>query len=131
MILESFAALNLGLGAFDAYLTRRRIKEYGPKVEMNRAVRWLSTLLGPTLAAIWGVFGPCVGWTYCFYFFKWGLPLAFLTGYNLKRFFNQMASIALERDARMHQLLKELGSGNGDTLPPDESTSKPDPSDSK
>jgi len=109
MILESLAALNFALSAFDAYLTQRRIREYGVNVEMNCWIRKLSTQLGPQTAALIGVMVPGTLWTYCFLYFSLGIPLAFLTGFNLKRFLIQLTSIELERDARVHKLLDELG----------------------
>jgi hypothetical protein len=128
LILQLLALTNFALGAFDCWLTQRRIKAYGPKVELNRGIRKLSTLLGPEIAAILGVMIPVFGWSYGLYFFKLAIPLAFLTGFNLKRFFIQMTSIQLERDARVHKLLQELGS----EVPPShyESTSSSDPSNS-
>lgn len=105
------AAINFFLGAFDAYITQRRIRDYGVNVELNSGIRYLATHLGPYLASIIGVLGPCIGWSYIFTVLELPIPLAILIGFNLKRFHIQLSSLQFEREARA--LKAELDKRNG------------------
>jgi hypothetical protein len=105
------AAINFLLGAFDAYITQRRLRDYGPSVELNSIIRYMATHLGPYLASIIGVLGPCIGWTYIFTVLNQPVFLAVLIGFNLKRFEIQWASLRFEAQARA--LKAELAKRNG------------------
>jgi len=121
------ATVNFLLGAFDAYITQRRIRDYGVHVELNGIIRWLATHLGPYLASLIGVLGPCVGWTYIFTALELPIPLAILIGFNLKRFHIQLSSLQFEREARA--LKAELDKRNGEAaLNPPESDVSTSPS---
>lgn len=131
MILETLAATNFLLGAYDAWLTQRRIKLFGKGFELNRLIKELSTLMGPETAAIVGVLGPVVGWTYILSYFNLTWALALLVGYNLKRFELQLSSAVFEKHAReIQKMLKEFGSTES-TLHSGESTPPVDPSNFK
>ena len=101
MVLSILGGLNLLLGIYDTYLTQRRIKLFGPWIELNWLVRELATQTGPTLAAIIGVLGPVVVWTAGLVYFKFPVFLALLAGINLKRFEMQLASTELEQKFRL------------------------------
>jgi hypothetical protein len=91
----------------------------------------MATPLGPELASVIGVLGPCVGWTYILCYFNLTWALALLVGFNLKRFEMQLTSAVFEREARKIQaLINDFGSKSS-TLHDDESTSQLDPSLSK
>jgi hypothetical protein len=123
MILQALAALNAIFVVFDAYVTESRIRKYTPQAEMQSQIRWLATHLGPKLGTILGVIGPGFGWTAGLFYFHLAIPLAFLTGYNAKRFMIRLLSFKLEHDPRVQALLQELGHQDA-TLPSVESTTQ-------
>lgn len=98
MILQLLAATNFLLGSYDAYITRRRMKMFGNSFELNGLIKLLATHLGPDLAAAIGVLGPCVGWTYIFFYFNLPIALAIWVGYSLKKLEIQLASGAYEKN---------------------------------
>lgn len=123
MTLEILASLNFLLGAYDSWLTQRRIKSFGVNFELNRLVKRISTFLGPDLAAIIGVLGPSVGWTYIFCFFNLPVLLALLVGYNLKRFEMQLSSQVFEDNLKkIQKSIEEFRSRKSTTLLEGEST---------
>lgn len=128
------AAINFLIGAFDTYLTQRRITDYGVEVELNNLIRWMSTCLGPQVAAILGVMLPTTLWTYLLYYFNLPIMLALLTGFNLKRFEIQVASLFFEHRAKNIQKMiddyNKLAGGKA-TLPFDSKESQPPASSSK
>lgn len=131
MILEALAAVNFVLGAYDAYLTQRRMKAFGKGFELNHLIKSLSTRKGPEIAAVVGVLGPCVGWTYIFTYFHLTWALALLVGFNAKRFEIQLSSAVFEKQAlAIQKAINEFGSTRSNP-PYDESTSSVDPSNSK
>ena len=100
--------------------------------ELNRLIKVLSTHLGPELAAVIGVLGPCVGWTYIFSYFNLPWALALMVGFNLKRFEIQLSSAVFEKQARaLQKMMKEFRSANSATLPEGESTPSADRENSK
>jgi hypothetical protein len=109
MILESLAVVNFCMGVYDSLLTKQRIQEYGPVIETTTPIRWLATRMGPETAALLGILLPVAGWTFGLLYFKLGIPLALLTGFNLKGFWMRLASRSLEKDPRVQKFLKELG----------------------
>lgn len=124
MILQILAATNFLLGAYDAWLTQHRIKAFGKGFELNRLIKELSTLLGPDLAAIIGVLGPTVGWTYIFTYFNLPWALALMVGFNAKRFEIQLSSRVFEKQATiLKKMMDEIGRTEA-TLPSSESTDK-------
>lgn len=127
MILQVLAASNFLLGAYDAWLTRRRMKAFGKNFELNQLIKVLSTHLGPDLAAVVGVLGPCVGWTFIFTFFNLPWALALLVGFNAKRFEIQLQSRVYEKSAlKIQKMMNEFRSANEATLPSGESTPSAD-----
>jgi len=124
MVLELLAASNFLLGAYDAWLTQRRMKAFGVNFELNRLIKALSTHLGPELAAVIGVLGPCVGWTYIFFYFNLPWALALMVGFNLKRFEIQLSSAVFEKQAgQIQKMLNDFRASDA-TLPSVESTTK-------
>lgn len=129
MLLQLLATANFGLGTFDAYVTRRRIKDYGANIELNSFIKAMATRLGPEIATFIGVLGPISGWILLSFLTGWTLPLAVLLGMNIKRFEIQMISVTLERDERVRKILqqyKQFGSAPA-TLPGDSKNPKADP----
>lgn len=133
MLIQLLAASNFLLGAYDAWLTQKRIKLFGKGFELNRLIKILTTHTGPETAAIIGVLGPVVGWTYILSYFNLTWALALLVGYNLKRFELQLSSAVFEAHAREIQtMLKKFRSADESTLhssgeltpPADRSSSK-------
>jgi hypothetical protein len=124
MTLELLAATNFFLGAYDAWLTNKRMKAFAVNFELNRLIKLLSTHLGPELASVIGVLGPCVGWTYIFCYFNLPVALAILVGYGLKRFEIQLASRVFEKNALAIQKMFAEFRGSDATLPSVESTTK-------
>src|SRR6266550_5055628 len=99
MILQALAATNFLLGAYDAWLTQKRMKAFGVNFELNKLIKVLTTRIGPDLAAVIGVLGPCVGWTFILCYFNLPVALALLVGFGVKRFEIQIASRAYEQSA--------------------------------
>lgn len=123
MILQALAATNFFLSAYDAWLTQKRMKAFGNNFELNKLVKVLSTRLGPELAAAIGVLGPCVVWTYIFFYFNLPVALAIMVGYGFKRFELQLASRVYEQKVlEMTRMINEFRATNAATLPVGEST---------
>ena len=124
MILQILAATNFLLGAYDAWLTQHRIKAFGKGFELNGLIKVLSTHLGPDLAAVIGVLGPCVGWTYIFTYFNLTWALALMVGFNVKRFEMQLSSRVFEKQATALKVMMDEFGNREATLPSAESTAK-------
>jgi hypothetical protein len=132
LVVQILAGTNFLLGVYDCYLTQRRIKLFGRGFELNRLIKAISTLTGPEIAAVIGVLGPVVGWTYIFCYFNLTWALALMVGYGLKRFEMQLSSIAFEKNAiEIQKLINEKLGSESATLPDDESTSQSEPSNLK
>jgi hypothetical protein len=120
--------INFALAAFDAWLTQRRIVDYGVDVELNGVIRKLATGLGPQMAALLGVMIPVALWSYLAFYFNTPVLFAVLVGFNLKRFEIQVASLAFEKSAKDIQKAindyHKLVGGNA-TLPLDSKESLP------
>jgi hypothetical protein len=130
MLIEVLATSNFLLGAYDAWLTQRRMRAFGVNFELNRLIKAISVHLGPELAAIIGILGPCVGWTYIFFYFHLTWTLALMVGFNLKRFEMQLSSAVFEKQVKeIQKALNGIGSKSA-PLPDGESTPKLDPTDS-
>jgi hypothetical protein len=130
MLIQALAAANFALGAFDAYITKMRIEEYGPKVEINALLKWMATRLGPAAGAVIGVMLPTVGWTMAACALNWPVLLAFWVGFNCKRVETQLVSLWVLRHMQAAQKLIEdykKSGGSGATLPPGETTPKESP----
>lgn len=129
MLFQFLALSNFALGCFDAYVTRRRIRDYGVKIEINSFARWLATHLGPEAGTFISVLGPIAGWIIVCYTMGWVLPLAVLLGVNIKRADIQLISVYLESQTHVKQMLEQYKvSGSGPaTLPGDAKRSQSDP----
>lgn len=128
------AALNFLLAIFDTWLTARRIRDYGVKVETNGLIRFLSTHVGPELGALLGVTIPAAMWTYLLVDLHLPVALALLVGWNLKRFDRQLASLEFEKKAgNVSELIDAYNkiAGGEATLPSDSKKSKPPATSSK
>lgn len=119
------AALLFMCGVFDSYLTVRRIKDWGPNVELNRLIRFTSTRLGPELAVLLFVLGPLVGWAYIFKLFDFPIGLGLMVGWKLKMSYVQILSLHVEKDAKLLRSMIDKKFGSGDaTLPSSDATDR-------
>lgn len=109
MLILSLVLINFLFATFDAWLTCRRIKDYGPQVELNKLIRWLSTRLGPELGVLLGIFGPVSLQTYLFVFLDWPVALGILIGLRLKMFWIQLLSLVFEKDIKKFIAENNLG----------------------
>lgn len=107
MLFQLLALANFALSMFDCYVTRRRIRDYGVKIEVNRLARWLSTRLGPEAGTFISVLGPLIGWVIVCNLMGWVTPLAILLGVNIKRADIQLISVYLESQAQVKQMLEK------------------------
>lgn len=84
---------------YDAYLTRRRITEWGPSAELNPLTSWLCRHLGLSN----GIVGSILALHILVSMFAWHIPIfyVFYTGFLTKQFFMQLASLKVERDMRV------------------------------
>lgn len=123
------------LGAFDAWLTQRRIRDYGSSVELNSAIRYLATTLGPQAASVIGVMLPVTAISFLTWFFNVPILLALLVGFNIKRFEIQLASLEFEKTAKnikeQINAYHKLHGSEEATLPSDSNESKSEPPSSK
>lgn len=133
--LDALVLTYFSLGVFDAWLTCRRIKDYGPAVETNKSIRKMAHHLGPQIAAVVGVMVPTVSIAFLLWLFQLPIVLALLVGFNFKRFDIQLASLEYEK---IHRNIKEqiaeynkLHGSKEATLPSDANVSKLDPTSSK
>lgn len=113
----------------DMYITRRRIKDYGPEVELNSFIKKLATLMGPELGSLIGVGAIGAMWLFIFNYFNLPSLLAISLGWKLKMFKIQIDSIFFEHQLKkMAKVIndKHFGSESA-TLPDEDLTSKPDP----
>ena len=83
---------------YDAYLTRRRIIEWGPAAELNPITNYLIKMLGLSNGVVGGILAPHI----LFSIFASSLPgmYLFYTGFLTKQFFMQLASLQTERIMR-------------------------------
>lgn len=88
------------LCAFDAWITRKRMIQYGPQVEGNEIVRNLATTKGPEAAVYVGIILPSILISLVLVALDWPLLLAGLTGYRVRMFINQFQSLQFEKEAR-------------------------------
>lgn len=109
MMLLLLAAINFLLASFDAWLTRRRIRDFGVSVELNPGIRWLSTRLGPEVGAFIGILGPTAAQTIIFVSFGWPIPLAILIGLRLRLFYIQLLSLKFEKQVKQYIADYNLG----------------------
>lgn len=100
MILELLAATNFGLAAFDAWLTRRRMLDYGVNVELNRTIRWAATVLGPEFGPALAICGIAAAQSALCVHFNIDWILGFLIGVRGKLFMIQLASLRFEKQAK-------------------------------
>lgn len=117
------ALANLGLGAYDAYLTQKRMKQYGVEIELNAAIRWLSTQTGPETGAYIGIILPAFLQSLVGMSFNLGLALAVLVGFRLRFFYTQLQSHKVEKHVIKFAKQIERAKSRA-TLPPSESTDK-------
>jgi hypothetical protein len=133
MLLEGLVLANFGFTAYDAYLTRRRMHDYGINVEMSTWLRLCCRTLGIELGLLGGMLLPFFGVLSILYAFKATIILAFILGVKVKLFQNQLISLIFEKDAKLirkaieeHQ--KKFGDPGAQTLQAPTSTGVEDTS---
>lgn len=130
-VMDALVLTYFSLGVFDAWLTQRRIKDYGPTVETNKGIRRMAHHLGPQVAAIVGVMVPTVAIAFLLWLFQLPTVLALMVGFNFKRFDMQLASLEYEKvHKNIKKQIAEYNKLHGDgeaSLPSDLHGSKPSP----
>lgn len=116
-------AIACSLVGFDVWLTRRRMREYGTKIEMNPVIRRLTNKLGIELGLLLGVFIPFCALTLVCQGLGWEDVYAAYTGFRFFLFSMQLRSLRYERDIKRH--LAQFGPPRGASLPPSASPSDP------
>jgi hypothetical protein len=120
-MLLSLAAINFALAAFDGGLTRRRINDYGVRVELNRAIQLICLRLGVEAGVLLGIMIPVAAQTILFYWLNWPIAFALLIGFRLKLFLIQWQSLIFEKQIRA--IKRELNrGGRSDPTPSRESS---------
>src|SRR5208283_1324689 len=123
------ATLLFFLAAFDAWLTVRRMNEYGLHVEMNKWIRWLSTRMGPELGCLVGILIPVLLQVLFCKALDLTWLLALLVGLRLRYWWIQLESLAVEKLLKramkdgQFKLLANLGIKVGDASQPDKPSS--------
>jgi len=102
-MLKTLALINFALAAFDAYLTRRRMHEYGIWVELNQTIQKLSRSLGIEMGVLLGIMLPVLAQTTVIYWLNWPVAFGVLIGFRLKLFVNQLMSIKFEKQLREYK----------------------------
>jgi hypothetical protein len=97
-------------------MTKRRLKQFGDKIELNPFMRLMCAVVGQPSGVIAGVFVPIALWTILAFAKDWREAYAFSTAYFLHLFIVQRASLRWEAIVQK-ALLAELGSGPS-ALPP-------------
>jgi hypothetical protein len=104
-MLELLCLINFSFAAFDAWLTRRRLKTYGPNVELNGIIRATAKVLGPEAAVIGPILFIGASQSYLCNFFHLEWVIAMLVGFRLRMFYNQLMSMRFESQAKDIQKL--------------------------
>jgi len=116
-------AISCALAGFDMWLTRRRMRDYGTKIEMNPVIRRLANKLGIELGLLIGVFIPFCALTLVCSSFGWEDFYAAYTGFRAFLFTLQLRSLRFERN--MKALAAQFGPQRGASLPPSAPPSDP------
>jgi len=129
-MLKTLALINFALAAFDCWLTRRRMNQYGIWVELNKTIQTLSKYLGIETGVMLGIMIPVLAQTAVFYWLNWPIAFALLIGFRFKLFIVQLHSIQLEKKLteQQKQIIHELGTRSSSyprTPPPMRDTSLP------
>lgn len=84
---------------YDAYLTRRRITEWGMSAELNPLTSLLCRHLGLSNGVVGGILAPHIFIS----IFAISIPTfyVFYTGFLTKQFLMQLASLKIEREMRV------------------------------
>lgn len=125
MELQVLVASIFALTTFDAWLTSKRIKDYGIEIEINQGVKRMAKWFGPEVASLVMLFGPTLFWTLlCIKLHSYS-GLGLLTGFKLRFFYNQLQSLAFEKEAKA--IKKEINS-RASALPSQSDSANTDPS---
>lgn len=100
MLLLSLILVATGCALHDAWLSYRRISEFGDIVELNPLTRWLCQKLGALKGVTAGVLVPHLLWTAVALNYDWLTAYSFYTGWYAHLFIIQRASIIVEKTIR-------------------------------
>jgi len=125
MELQVLVASIFALTTFDAWLTAKRIKDYGIEVEINQGIKHMAKWFGPEVASLIMLFGPTLLWVLLGIKAHSYSGLGILVGFKLRFFYNQLQSLAFEKEAKAIQ--KEMNS-RASALPSQSDSAKADPS---
>jgi len=115
-MLLTLATINFGLAAFDSWLTRRRMRDYGLNVELNPAIRFLCAVCGLEVGIMLGVMLPVAAQTLLLTWLNWPIAFALLIGFRTKLFVIQLQSLQFEK--QLKAIRKELEIGDHSAEPP-------------
>ena len=93
-LISAYFALSL----FDAWLTRRRVNDYGLYIETNPVIVWLSLHTNPEIGIGAGIFIPTVAIVGASLWLSSPALLAFFIGMRAKAFFYQVSSLKFESE---------------------------------
>lgn len=110
-MLALLAGTNAALAVFDAWLTRRRINDYGVDIELNSFIRKLVRKSNVETGVIVGIMGPVFLWTALFGWLNWPIAFAIMIGMRLKSFIGQVQSLQFESQVKeIKKRLDDMGS---------------------
>jgi len=97
MMPEFLAFLVCALAAFDAWLTQRRMRAYGTKIELNPVLVVGARYLSLHWVMLFGIFAPSALIAAFLLYKEFILALAFFAGFRTNLFLIQCLSLLLER----------------------------------
>lgn len=107
-MLKTLALINFALAAFDVYLTRRRMHDYGIWIELNKTIQKLSEMLGIESGILLGIMIPVAAQTILFYWLNWPVAFGLLIGFRFKLFITQLYSLQFEKQLKAKKNELEL-----------------------
>ena len=118
-ILNILVILYFLLACFDAWLTRRRIRDYGIRVELNTLLQWIIVHTNLEVALFIGILLPSVALCGLCLLFNSPLILAVFVGFRARWFWLQIESLAFERELkRFKSKLDAIGGRSINTRSP-------------
>jgi hypothetical protein len=115
MLAAILSILIFALMSYDVHLTTRRIKDYGPQVELSPSVQMLARRFGAEWATLISVAIPNILLLFVLNYFEATTCLGFILGFKLRFFYNQIESLKFEKDAKA---VAKLINSRGGVLPP-------------
>src|ERR1700678_326095 len=114
-MLALLAGVNAALAVFDAWLTRRRILDYGVNIELNSFIRHLVNSINTEVGVTVGVMLPVFLLTALFGWLNGSIAFAIMIGMRLKSFIGQVQSLQFESQVKeIKKRLDDMGSESKD-----------------